>query len=76
MYNSVQKGCMRYDNNRYVWKTVMACEDLIEILTRCKDEFPGMKYNEIYMLTQTLIALKYSAIELIGNDGEKDGNSR
>lgn len=72
MYNDLQKGSMRFRNNRYIWETIFSCERLIEILSQNKDEFPDMKYSDIYMLTQTLIALKYSAMELIGKDGKKE----
>jgi hypothetical protein len=75
MYNDLQKGSMRVRNTRYIWETIFACEKLIEILSQNKDEFPDMKYTDTYMLTETLIALKYSAMELIGKDGIKDGNN-
>lgn len=63
---------MRYQNKRFIWQIVMCCETLVEILSQCQDDFPDMKYNDMYMLIETLINLKYSAIELIGRDGENE----
>ena len=72
MYNDIQKGMMRFKNARYIWEIAFASETLIELLTRYQDEFPDLKYNETYMLLQTLITLKNSAIELLGKDGIKE----
>ena len=62
------KGLNEYKNKGYLYETVNSCDNLIHILSQNMNEFPDMKYSDLYMLCQTLIGLKWSAIQLLGRD--------
>lgn len=68
MLSKLQKGAELYRNKSYIWKVIESCNTLIGLLPQNMDEFPDMKSTDMYMLCETLIALKWSAIELLGRE--------
>lgn len=63
-----RKGLQEYKSKGYLYETVNSCDTLIHILSQNMNEFPDQEYSELYMLTQTLIGLKWSAIQLLGRE--------
>lgn len=68
MTNDLQKGTFEYKNKKYIYEVIEASSKLVNILSQNMDEFPNQKYEDMYMLTQALINLKWSAVELLGRD--------
>lgn len=66
MLNAVQRGSLEYKNMKYIYDTIDSCSKLINILSQNMDEFPDQKYEDLYALTEGLIKLKWSAVEILG----------
>ena len=67
-FEDLRKGTEKRKNIGYLFKTVDACEELFDIVSQNMEEFPGLSYNDMYMLAETLTRLKWSAVELIGKE--------
>ena len=69
-FSRLQKGSRKYANVGYIYRVIDLCSQLFEIVAQNMTEFPDMEYNDLYMLCETLTKLKWSAVELLGEDSK------
>lgn len=65
-----RKGLSEFKNKGYIYDVINSCDKLVHILSQNMNEFPDQKYSDMYKLTQELITLKWSAVQLLGRDSK------
>jgi len=65
-----RKGLSEFKNKSYIYEVINSCDKLVHILSQNMNEFPDQKYSDMYKLTQELITLKWSAVQLLGRDSK------
>lgn len=63
-------GVKEFNDKKYIWKALFACNELYDILASNMDELPNVDQKDLYMFVNTLLQVKYSLIELIGRDSK------
>lgn len=65
-----KKGIKEFNNKRWVWETLLACNQLYTLVSNNMGEIPNLSDIDLYMFVQTLLQIKYDMIELIGRDAK------
>lgn len=61
-----EKGIKEVNNKKWVWETLLACNDLYYVIANNIGDIPNIPYTDLYMLLNTLLQIKSAMYELIG----------
>lgn len=57
--------------NLYLAETAILADRVADLIAGNMDEFPDIPYNDLYLTCETLIKLKWKAIEIVNGEKKK-----